>query len=93
MLANKDAAGFLAPFAATIDTLVALPVPGHEHHGPAALREIAIALGIPNTAQAASIGEAVAQLATTTPRPATVLIAGSLYLAGEVLKANDELPD
>jgi dihydrofolate synthase/folylpolyglutamate synthase len=93
MLANKDAAGFLAPFAATIDTLVALPVPGHAHHTPAALGAVAAALGIPHHRCAGSIGEAIAQLAAASPPPSTVLIAGSLYLAGEVLKANDELPD
>ncbi len=93
MLANKDAAGFLAPFAAMIDTLVALPVPGHEHHTPAALRGVAAALGIPHATQAASIHDAIAQLAAAASPPANVLIAGSLYLAGEVLKANDELPD
>ncbi len=93
MLSNKDAAGFLAPFADSIDTLVALPVPGHAHHAPEALLSIAAGLAIPHRRIGASIGNAVGQVAAAVPEPGTLLIAGSLYLAGEVLRANDELPD
>lgn len=91
MLANKDAAGFLAPFAHAIDRLVALPVPGHAHHSPDALRAVAGSLAIPATDSAATIDAAIHLLAHGPPS-ASVLIAGSLYLAGEVLRANDELP-
>ncbi len=88
MLANKDAAGFLAPFASRVARLIAVPVPDHDHHAPVALAEVAHALGIPQ----AEVADAVpAALSGADSR--AVLIAGSLYLAGEVLAANDELPD
>ncbi|MEH3047701.1 bifunctional folylpolyglutamate synthase/dihydrofolate synthase [Sphingomonas adhaesiva] len=91
MLANKDPAGFLAPFADRIATLVAIPVPGHEHHAPDDLVALAARLGVPRTATAADPAGAVAHLAAEPRHP--LLILGSLYLAGRVLEANDELPD
>jgi dihydrofolate synthase/folylpolyglutamate synthase len=44
--------------------------------------------GLPASARA-SVADALAHV----PEQAPVLIAGSLYLAGEVLAANDEVPD
>ena len=87
MLANKDIAGFLAPFADRIRALVAVPVPGHPCHAPDEIVAVARRLGIPAAGTAADVGAAVDVLEC----PA-VLIAGSLYLAGEVLAANDEPP-
>jgi dihydrofolate synthase/folylpolyglutamate synthase len=93
MLANKDAAGFLAPFAEMIDTLIAVPVPGHACHAPADLLAVAAELNVPARLTASAIPAALA-LCADAQRPAqAVLIAGSLYLAGEVLSANDEAPD
>lgn len=88
MLANKDAAGLLAPLAPRIERLVAVPVPDHEHHAPAALAGTARALGIPRSDIAPDLPTALSLLADA---PA-VLIAGSLYLAGEALALNDESP-
>lgn len=93
MLANKDPAGFLRPFADRIDTLVAVPVPGHEHHAPDALVALARSLGIASAFAATDPIAAVAALAARGEPPAVMLFAGSLYLAGTVLAANDELPD
>ena len=93
MLANKDPAGFLRPFADRIDTLVAVPVPGHEHHAPDALVALARSLGIATAFAATDPIAAVAALAARGEPPAVMLFAGSLYLAGTVLAANDELPD
>ncbi|HWK35654.1 bifunctional folylpolyglutamate synthase/dihydrofolate synthase [Sphingomonas sp.] len=88
MLANKDAAGLLAPFAALAASLTAVPVPGHEHHDPAALAALARAIGIAGADTAPDIAAAVESA------PAgTTLILGSLYLAGEVLALNDEPPN
>lgn len=92
MLANKDAAGLLAPFASVIDRLIAVPVPDHDHYAPSALAELAGSLGIQRTGTGATVEAALAQLASGEEAPAAVLIAGSLYLAGEVLRANDEPP-
>lgn len=94
MLANKDPAGFLAPLAARIGGLVAVPVPGHDHHAPDALAALAPTLGIPVTETAGDVPQALRWIARQAAQqgPPCVLIAGSLYLAGEVLAANDEPP-
>ncbi|MGK6324166.1 bifunctional folylpolyglutamate synthase/dihydrofolate synthase [Sphingomonas sp. DT-51] len=93
MLANKDARGLLAPIAARVGLLVALPVSGHAHHDPADLAALARALGIPAATTAATLDDALDRVAAATAPPGALLILGSLYLAGEVLSANDELPD
>lgn len=94
MLSNKDPAGLLAPFAKLATTLHAVPTPGHEHHAPAALAQIAHDLGIaahtaPDVATALRDITEIADQA----EPPIVLILGSLYLAGEVLSQNGEAPD
>jgi dihydrofolate synthase/folylpolyglutamate synthase len=91
MLANKDAAGLLAPLADVAASFTAIPVPSHEHHAPEALAATARRLGIAHTATAADPASALAGLVSGGPR--IVLILGSLYLAGGVLAANDEPPD
>lgn len=91
MLSNKDATGLLAPFAPLAASFAAVPVPGHAHHDPADLAATARMLGIPSTATAPDVPTALASLQTA--EAPLVLILGSLYLAGEVLRENDELPD
>ncbi|MFV0623121.1 bifunctional folylpolyglutamate synthase/dihydrofolate synthase [Sphingomonas sp. ac-8] len=96
MLENKDAAGLLAPLAPLATSLTAVPVPGHAHHSRAALVEAAHRLEIADTATAPDVPTALRLLAArtaTAAEPPVVLILGSLYLAGKVLEANDELPD
>ncbi|MDR6850963.1 dihydrofolate synthase/folylpolyglutamate synthase [Sphingomonas sp. BE123] len=90
MLSNKDATGLLAPFAPLAASFTSVPVPGHAHHDPADLAATARALGIPSTATAPDVPAALAGIHADAP---LVLVLGSLYLAGEVLRANDELPD
>src|SRR3546814_1370150 len=93
MLANKDAAGFLAPLARQACSLTAVPIHGHACHTPDALARTAAALGL-ETGVADTVDDALRRIADRhdTPDP-VVLIVGSLYLAGEVLAANGELPD
>ncbi len=91
MLSNKDATGLLAPFAPLAASFTAVPVPGHAHHDPADLAAAASALGIPRTATASDVPTALSNLNSV--EAPLVLILGSLYLAGEVLRQNDELPD
>ena len=86
MLANKDAAGVLRLLAPAAARVIAVPVPGHEHHAPAALAALARDLGIAADT-AADLPGALARAGAVT------LIAGSLYLAGEALRLNDEAPD
>ena len=93
MLKNKDALGFLTPFAPKIATLTAVPIQGHEHHTPGELCDIARAnLNIADVRQASDIVAAL-ELMAGQHAPANILICGSLYLAGEVLRQNDQVPD
>ncbi|MBL9070990.1 MAG: bifunctional folylpolyglutamate synthase/dihydrofolate synthase [Sphingopyxis sp.] len=84
MLANKDPAAVVAPLADRLASLTVVPVPGHQHHG-------ASAFGI-GAKGAPSVAEALRRL-DIDPTRDIVLIAGSLYLAGEVLSANQQLPN
>lgn len=92
MLANKDADAFLAPFAGRIAHIHALPVPGHEHHPPARFAAIAAKWGISCTAHDGPEApiRAIAAQGDAAPK---LLIGGSLYLAGEILRLNAQLPD
>ena len=93
MLANKDALGFLKPFAHKIASLHAVPIPGHEHHDPKELCRLAKdSLGITFAAPVDNVKVALQSLSPT-GQPLNVLICGSLYLAGEVLRANSQVPD
>ncbi|TPG12829.1 bifunctional folylpolyglutamate synthase/dihydrofolate synthase [Sphingomonas oligophenolica] len=91
MLANKDAEGILAALAASLTRVIAIPVPGHAHHAPAALAGIAHQLDLA-AETADGIDHAIARLADSVGGAPLVLIAGSLYLAGEALLLNDEAP-
>ncbi len=82
MLEGKNPAALTEPLANSIASLTVVPVPGHDHHptkafGPAAQ----------------SAPDLVAAMAMIPDDGLPVLIAGSLYLAGEALRLNDELPD
>lgn len=93
MLANKDLEAYLAPFAGRIAHIHALPVPGHDHHPASRFATVAAQWGIGCTAHdspAQAIAAVARQSAGHAPR---VLIAGSLYLAGEILRLNGQNPD
>jgi dihydrofolate synthase / folylpolyglutamate synthase len=93
MLKNKDSIGFLKPFAEKILSLHAIPIAGHEHHDPKDLcRSVQEELGILPADPVDNVETAMQRLAAM-EGPKTVLICGSLYLAGEVLKANNQMPD
>ncbi|MFD1787236.1 bifunctional folylpolyglutamate synthase/dihydrofolate synthase [Sphingomonas floccifaciens] len=90
MLANKDAAGFLAPILPLARSLTGVPIPGHDHHAPESLAAIAAESGV-SGGTAADVPTAFDALARSGTQAVAVL--GSLYLAGEVLAKNDEWPD
>lgn len=93
MLRNKDAIGFLRPLASRIASFQAVPIHGHEHHDPENLcRSVQDDLGNAFADPADSVATALRRIAET-DSSATILICGSLYLAGEVLRANHELAD
>jgi len=82
MLANKDPAALTVPLAANAVSISAVPVPTHEWHPAEAFGPAAIAFP-----------DVPAALAALPDDGLPVLIAGSLYLAGEVLRLNNEVPD
>jgi len=93
LLANKDAPGVLHPFRGRVLTVHAIPVPGHEHHSPEELAATAREGGL-GAMPAKGVEDALRWIARQADldRPPIVLVMGSLYLAGEVLKANDQPP-
>ena len=94
LLANKDPAGVLKPFAGKAASLQTVTVPGHPHHEPETFAALARERGIP-ARPASDVAEALARIAAEADpaRPPVVLIGGSLYLAGMVLAAEGILPD
>ena len=91
MLANKDVLGFLTPLRPHIRSISSLPVPGHEHHGPEAFAVIAADWNVPHRAFQ-TLTEALGDIAAQPEAERAVLIAGTLYLAGQVLVANNQPP-
>ena len=87
MLNTKDVAGYLRPLAQVAQSLTAVSIPGEANTLPAEeTRKSAEAVGLSAT-EAATTTEAVARLAAAHPG-ARLLICGSLYLAGQVLREN-----
>ncbi|HSF63262.1 MAG TPA: folylpolyglutamate synthase/dihydrofolate synthase family protein [Paracoccaceae bacterium] len=87
MLNTKDIAGYLRPLAAHAVALHAVSIPGEKNTLPAEdTARAARAVGLTAT-EAASVATALAEIAATDPM-ARVLICGSLYLAGTVLRDN-----
>jgi dihydrofolate synthase / folylpolyglutamate synthase len=93
-LSTKDTAAFLRAFKGLAQEVLAVPVHG-EHSGRSA-REVATlanAEGIPAVA-CESLESALRFLAARDWHvPPRILIAGSLYLAGEVLRFNESFPN
>ncbi len=87
MLNTKDIGGYLAPLAAQAERLIALSIPGEANTLPAEMTASAArAVGLPaETAESAL--EAVQRIAADDPQ-ARILICGSLYLAGGILREN-----
>lgn len=81
MLANKDPAAIVRPLQGRLASISVVPVPGHDAHP-------ADEFG----AKARAFPDVPSALAAL-PAEGDVLIAGSLYLAGEVLRLNRELPE
>ncbi|GGC15170.1 bifunctional folylpolyglutamate synthase/dihydrofolate synthase [Novosphingobium endophyticum] len=90
MLANKDPNALLAPLGERLASVTVVPVPGHDHHDPDAFAYIPL---IPEPRAAADVAQALRSLRIDPAKGEIVLIAGSLYLAGVVLRENGELPD
>ena len=87
MLNTKDVRGYMRPLAGQVTMLHAVSIPGEANTLPAeATRDAARAEGIPAEA-ALSVADALGAITARAPQ-ARVLICGSLYLAGAILREN-----
>ena len=87
MLSTKDVEGYLRPLADHAKTLHAVAIPGEAATLPASeTAQAASAVGI-SAKEAASVEQALEEIIAETPK-ARVLICGSLYLAGAILRAH-----
>lgn len=87
MLNTKDVTGYLAPLSRQVASLTAISIPGEA--ATLSADETAAAatkVGLPSSV-AASVSEALKTI-TDKDRQARVLICGSLYLAGNILREN-----
>ncbi len=89
MLASKQPHALLMALQFQLASVTVVPVPGHASHPPEAFGFIP---ELPPIRSAACVSEGLRGL-TVAPAQEAVLIAGSLYLAGDVLRLNQELPD
>lgn len=89
MVENKDATGFLEPFLPLAPRIYAVPLAASQAmHAPQALCALARAHGL-EAQTAPSLAEAIALAARHGAK--RMVIAGSLYLIGAALAANDSL--
>ena len=87
MLNTKDVKGYMQPLADHVTRLIAVSIPGEKNTLPAeATRDAAIEAGM-HAEIAETVDAALARIARENPK-ARVLICGSLYLAGNVLREN-----
>jgi dihydrofolate synthase/folylpolyglutamate synthase len=89
MLTTKAAEDFLVHLAPRATSFTAVPVPGHAAaYGVDDLAAAARRAGLPNVGTAGSSAQALERIKAIAVGRYRVLICGSLYLAGEVLKEN-----
>src|SRR5690606_37940569 len=81
MLSNRYPKAIIDPLQDRLESVTAVPIEGSESHGAEAF---------PGARWATDVAEALSELPDD---GLPVLIAGSLYLAGKVLAANEEVPD
>jgi len=94
MLATKDCEGFLRNFTGLARRLIAVPVPGADKGLTAeAVADVARGIGLSATSRDNLTEALEAARKLDLEPPPRILITGSLYLAGEVLRENDTLPE
>ncbi|PWJ17456.1 bifunctional folylpolyglutamate synthase/dihydrofolate synthase [Jannaschia seohaensis] len=87
MLNTKDVTGYLRPLAGAAVRLNAVPIPGERNTLPAAETAAAArSVGL-EAEEMSTVAEAIEAITAETP-DARILICGSLYLAGRVLREN-----
>ncbi len=88
MLTTKDERGFLAPLAPLARSITTVPVPDEPaSRDPVEAALLAAGLGW-SAIPAQDVESALRAIVEAEPAPARVLICGSLYLAGHVLRSN-----
>ena len=93
LLNDKDADGVMACLSGLDATIRTVPIVGYDSRDPQALAEIATSAGM-DARPARDFQTALSEIAATAGEPfPLVLIIGSLYLAGQVLRSNLEFPD
>ncbi|MEM0977331.1 MAG: folylpolyglutamate synthase/dihydrofolate synthase family protein [Pseudomonadota bacterium] len=87
MLNTKDAQGYLAPVLPEMSRVLTVEIPGEDASmSGEQLTEIATAMGA-EAEPFLSVEDAIKEIAATNPH-ARIVICGSLYLAGQVLREN-----
>jgi len=93
MLTTKDAAGFLAAFRGLANHVYTVPVSDSDSGFDAGeLATIAAGAGFAAT-PAKSLSDALGEIKKRTGEPVRIIVCGSLYLIGEVLRENGTPPN
>jgi dihydrofolate synthase/folylpolyglutamate synthase len=93
MMATKDCGGFLSNFTGLARRMIAVPIPNADKGMSAeAVADAARAIGLPATSRDNLTEALEAACKLDLDPPPRILITGSLYLAGEVLRENGTLP-
>lgn len=94
LMANRSVAEVLGPLAPLVRRAEVVPLPGHASHDP---RDVAMLaqgkLGLRACHPAFGLDQALERFGGDPDAAPVLVIAGSLYLAGEVLRRNGEVPD
>ena len=90
MKQSKDAGGFLRPLLDRAESVHAVAEPGQHLALPV---EAIIAASGGRATPGSTVAASLAGIVEKHRRPGRILICGSLYLAGEVLKADGWQPD
>ncbi|WP_265570233.1 bifunctional folylpolyglutamate synthase/dihydrofolate synthase [Sphingomicrobium nitratireducens] len=94
ILRNRDYTAMLEAFRDRVTRFAGLPVPGHEDHDTKDLcAEANRIFGLSGSYPTGDVGQAFDWLRDTPPASGeTVVVMGSLYLAGDILRRNEEWP-
>jgi dihydrofolate synthase/folylpolyglutamate synthase len=86
MLSSKDPRAFLAPLAPYAAGLLAVAIPNETSYAAEDLSAAAREAGIENAEASLGLVESLKAIVAASSAPGRILICGSLYLAGRVLK-------
>lgn len=87
MLNTKDILGYLTPLAQVTESLTAVSIPGESNTLPASQTALSAAQAGMSATESASFMDALQDIVSKSP-DSRILICGSLYLAGAVLREN-----